>query len=171
MQAKIGFINLGCAKNLVDAERIITQLQTEGYEIVTTYNEADLVIINTCGFINEAIAESLETIADAIDNHGKVIVTGCCFNDLADILIADLLIQKQAEHGGLERIVAADISCFNLMDQCQILIPVRCGLVNLINEFTQNVQGDQGIFTVQVLAGPGSFLNGFSGDSFRRIGM
>jgi ribosomal protein S12 methylthiotransferase len=74
---KIGFVSLGCAKNLVDSERIITQLKSEGYEIVTTYDEANLVIINTCGFINEAIEESLETISDALDKNGKVIVTGC----------------------------------------------------------------------------------------------
>ncbi len=74
---KIGLINLGCAKNLVDAEKLITQLIKQGYEIVTTYAEADLIIINTCGFINDAIQESLDTIADALQNHGKVIVTGC----------------------------------------------------------------------------------------------
>lgn len=77
MNNKISVINLGCAKNLVDAEKLITQLIKKGYEIVTTYNEADLVIINTCGFINDAIKESLDTIADALKNHGKVIVTGC----------------------------------------------------------------------------------------------
>jgi len=75
--SKIGIINLGCAKNLVDAEKLITQLIKSGYEIVTTYDKADLVIINTCGFINDAIEESLNTIADALKNHGKVIVTGC----------------------------------------------------------------------------------------------
>lgn len=73
----LGVINLGCAKNLVDAEKLITQLIKNGYEIVTTYTEADLVIINTCGFINDAIQESLDTIADALQHHGKVIVTGC----------------------------------------------------------------------------------------------
>jgi len=73
----IGVINLGCAKNLVDAEKLITQLVKAGYNIVTTYDEADLVIVNTCGFINDAIQESLDTIANAIQNHDKVIVTGC----------------------------------------------------------------------------------------------
>ncbi|MGD9108505.1 MAG: 30S ribosomal protein S12 methylthiotransferase RimO [Gammaproteobacteria bacterium] len=73
----IGVINLGCAKNLVDAEKLVTQLIKSGYDIVTTYDEADLVIINTCGFINDAINESLDTIADALQHHGKVIVTGC----------------------------------------------------------------------------------------------
>jgi len=74
---KIGFVSLGCAKALVDSERIITQLRAEGYEIVPTYQEADLVIINTCGFINEAIQESLDTIEEALIENGKVIVTGC----------------------------------------------------------------------------------------------
>lgn len=74
---QISFINLGCAKNLVDAEHLITRLTLAGYEIVTNYNQADIVIINTCGFINAAIRESLETIADALNQHGKVIVTGC----------------------------------------------------------------------------------------------
>ena len=74
---KIGFVSLGCAKALVDSERIITQLRAEGYDIVPTYDEADLVIINTCGFINEAIEESLDTIREALMENGKVIVTGC----------------------------------------------------------------------------------------------
>jgi len=74
---KIALINLGCPKNLVDAEHIITKLIQNGYKIVTEYQDADLVIINTCGFINEAIAESLEAIEDALKEHGRVIVTGC----------------------------------------------------------------------------------------------
>ncbi len=74
---KIGFISLGCPKALVDSERIITRLRREGYEIVPTYEEADLVIINTCGFINDAIEESLEAIGEALQQNGKVIVTGC----------------------------------------------------------------------------------------------
>ena len=75
--AKIGFISLGCPKNLVDSERILTQLRTEGYDVVGTYNDADLVIVNTCGFIDSAVAESLDTIGEALSENGKVIVTGC----------------------------------------------------------------------------------------------
>jgi ribosomal protein S12 methylthiotransferase len=75
--SKVGFVSLGCPKALVDSERIITQLRAEGYELVPTYNNADLVIVNTCGFINEAVEESLTTIGDALAANGKVIVTGC----------------------------------------------------------------------------------------------
>jgi ribosomal protein S12 methylthiotransferase len=77
MKNKIGLISLGCAKNLVDTENLVSQLIKNGYETADDYHEADLVIINTCGFINEAIQESLDTIADAVAHHGKVIVTGC----------------------------------------------------------------------------------------------
>lgn len=73
----IGFISLGCPKNLVDSERILTELRTQGYDIVPNYNNADLVIVNTCGFIDSAVQESLETIGEALDENGKVIVTGC----------------------------------------------------------------------------------------------
>ncbi len=75
--AKIGFVSLGCPKNLVDSERILTQLRTEGYDVVPTYNDADLVIVNTCGFIDSAVEESLDTIGEALAENGKVIVTGC----------------------------------------------------------------------------------------------
>ena len=75
--AKVGFVSLGCPKALVDSERIITQLRAEGYEISPDYDNADLVIVNTCGFIDSAVEESLEAIDEAIDENGKVIVTGC----------------------------------------------------------------------------------------------
>lgn len=74
---KIGFVSLGCPKNLVDSERIMTRLCAEGYEIVGSYDQADLVIINTCGFINSSIGESCEVIDEALEQNGKVIVTGC----------------------------------------------------------------------------------------------
>lgn len=74
---KIGFVSLGCPKATVDAEHILTQLRAEGYEVAPTYQDADLVIVNTCGFIDDAIEESLEAIAEALDENGKVIVTGC----------------------------------------------------------------------------------------------
>ena len=77
MTGKIGFISLGCPKALVDSERILTQLKTEGYDVVSTYDAAELVIVNTCGFIDEAKAESLQTIGEALDENGSVIVTGC----------------------------------------------------------------------------------------------
>jgi ribosomal protein S12 methylthiotransferase len=74
---KIGYISLGCPKALVDSERIITKLRADGYELVSTYKKAQLVIINTCGFVNEAINESLANIKEALAKNGKVIVTGC----------------------------------------------------------------------------------------------
>ena len=74
---KIGFVSLGCPKNLVDSERILTQLRIEGYEIVNSYHGADVVIVNTCGFIDSAVQESLDTIGEALKENGKVIVTGC----------------------------------------------------------------------------------------------
>jgi len=74
---KVGFISLGCPKALVDSEHILTQLRAEGYELVPSYDRADLVVVNTCGFIDDAIAESLESIGEALNENGKVIVTGC----------------------------------------------------------------------------------------------
>lgn len=73
----IGFISLGCPKNLVDSERILTELRVDGYNIIPSYENADLVIVNTCGFIDSAVQESLETIGEALQENGKVIVTGC----------------------------------------------------------------------------------------------
>jgi len=75
-QAKVGFVSLGCPKNLVDSERILTQLRAEGYELSPSYDDADLVIVNTCGFIDAAVEESLDAIGEAIDANGRVIVTG-----------------------------------------------------------------------------------------------
>jgi len=74
---KIGFVSLGCPKALVDSERILTQLKVEGYEIVPSYGEADAVVVNTCGFIDAAVQESLDSIGTALNENGKVIVTGC----------------------------------------------------------------------------------------------
>lgn len=76
-QPKVGFVSLGCPKNLVDSERILTQLKSDGYQIVPTYHDAELVIVNTCGFIDSAVQESLDTIGEALTENGKVIVTGC----------------------------------------------------------------------------------------------
>ena len=73
----IGFVSLGCPKNLVDSERILTELRTDGYNIVPSYENVDLVIVNTCGFIDSAVQESLEAIGEALVENGRVIVTGC----------------------------------------------------------------------------------------------
>ncbi|MFT4196510.1 MAG: 30S ribosomal protein S12 methylthiotransferase RimO [Pseudoxanthomonas sp.] len=74
---KVGFVSLGCPKALVDSERILTQLRVEGYAIVPSYDAADVVVVNTCGFIDSAVAESLDAIGEAMNENGKVIVTGC----------------------------------------------------------------------------------------------
>jgi ribosomal protein S12 methylthiotransferase len=74
---KVGFVSLGCPKALVDSERILTRLRAEGYEVAPSYRAADLVVVNTCGFIDAAIDESLEAIGEALAENGKVIVTGC----------------------------------------------------------------------------------------------
>jgi len=74
---KVGFVSLGCPKALVDSERILTQLKSDGYDIVPTYDDADLVVVNTCGFIDSAKQESLDAIGEAIAENGKVLVTGC----------------------------------------------------------------------------------------------
>ena len=74
---KVGFISLGCPKALVDSEQILTQLRAEGYEISASYEDADLVVVNTCGFIDSAVEESLDAIGEALAENGKVIVTGC----------------------------------------------------------------------------------------------
>jgi ribosomal protein S12 methylthiotransferase len=74
---QVGFVSLGCPKALVDSERIITKLRSEGYEISPSYDDADLVIVNTCGFIDDAVEESLDSIGEAVAKNGKVIVTGC----------------------------------------------------------------------------------------------
>ncbi|MGO9990643.1 MAG: 30S ribosomal protein S12 methylthiotransferase RimO [Steroidobacteraceae bacterium] len=74
---KVGFVSLGCPKALVDSERILTRLRAEGYEVAPSYRAADLVVVNTCGFIDAAVDESLEAIGEALAENGKVIVTGC----------------------------------------------------------------------------------------------
>jgi ribosomal protein S12 methylthiotransferase len=74
---RVGFVSLGCPKALVDSERILTQLRSEGYDVVGTYDAADLVVVNTCGFIDDAVHESLDAIGEALAQNGRVIVTGC----------------------------------------------------------------------------------------------
>ena len=74
---RIGFVSLGCPKALVDSERILTRLRAEGYDVVGTYEDANLVVVNTCGFIDDAVHESLDAIGEALARNGKVIVTGC----------------------------------------------------------------------------------------------
>ncbi len=82
---KVGFISLGCPKALVDSERILTQLKIDGYDVVPSYADADIVVVNTCGFIDDAKRESLETIGEALQENGRVIVTGCMGGDAKQI--------------------------------------------------------------------------------------
>jgi len=77
MNSSVGFVSLGCPKALVDSERILTQLRAQGYNLVNTYKDAGVVIINTCGFIDAAVEESIDTIKEAMAENGRVIVTGC----------------------------------------------------------------------------------------------
>lgn len=98
---KVGFISLGCPKALVDSERILTQLRTEGYDIVPTYEDADIVVVNTCGFIDAAKQESLEAIGEALNENGKVIVTGCLGaqeNDIREIHPGVLSVSGPAQY-------------------------------------------------------------------------
>ena len=74
---RVGFISLGCPKATSDSEQILTRLRAEGYEVVGTYDQADLVVVNTCGFVDDAVHESLDTIGEALRENGKVVVTGC----------------------------------------------------------------------------------------------
>jgi len=82
---KVGFVSLGCPKALVDSERILTQLRLEGYDIVATYENADVVVVNTCGFIDSAKQESLDAIGEALRENGRVIVTGCMGKNAEEI--------------------------------------------------------------------------------------
>src|SRR5476651_918620 len=74
---RVGFVSLGCPKALVDSERILTRLRAEGYELARSHDGSDLVIVNTCGFLDSAKAESLDAIGTALNENGRVIVTGC----------------------------------------------------------------------------------------------
>lgn len=82
---RVGFVSLGCPKALVDSERILTQLKLEGYDIVPTYEDADVVVVNTCGFIDSARQESLDAIGEALSANGRVIVTGCMGKNAGEI--------------------------------------------------------------------------------------
>ena len=85
---RVGFVSLGCPKALVDSERILTQLKTEGYDISSSYDGADVVVVNTCGFIDSAVEESLDAIGEALEENGKVIVTGCLGAESDKVLAA-----------------------------------------------------------------------------------
>jgi ribosomal protein S12 methylthiotransferase len=103
----IGFISLGCPKALVDSERILTKLRSEGYTLSPTYQDADLVVVNTCGFIDAAVEESLDSIGEALAQNGKVIVTGCLGSREAEIRARHPQVLKVTGAHALEDVVAA----------------------------------------------------------------
>ncbi|TAK65076.1 30S ribosomal protein S12 methylthiotransferase RimO [Methylobacter sp.] len=104
---QIGFISLGCPKALVDSERILTKLRSEGYTVSPTYQDADLVVVNTCGFIDAAVEESLDSIGEALAQNGKVIVTGCLGSREAEIRERHPQVLKVTGAHALEEVVAA----------------------------------------------------------------
>ena len=103
----VGFISLGCPKALVDSEKILTKLRSEGYSISPTYQDADLVVVNTCGFIDAAVEESLDSIGEALAENGKVIVTGCLGAREAEIRERHPAVLKVTGAHALEEVVAA----------------------------------------------------------------
>lgn len=104
---KIGFISLGCPKALVDSERILTKLRSEGYEVAPNYDGADMVVVNTCGFIDAAVEESLDSIGEAITENGKVIVTGCLGARADEILQRHPQVLEITGAHALEEVVSA----------------------------------------------------------------
>ena len=103
----MGFVSLGCPKALVDSERILTRLRAEGYEVAASYRAADLVVVNTCGFIDSAVEESLDAIGEALAENGKVIVTGCLGAQPQKILAAHPKVLKITGPQRYEEVVAA----------------------------------------------------------------
>ena len=104
---RVGFISLGCPKALVDSERILTALRSEGYQISPSYQAADLVVVNTCGFIDAAVEESLDSIGEALAENGKVIVTGCLGARAEEIRARHPQVLKITGAQALEEVVAS----------------------------------------------------------------
>jgi ribosomal protein S12 methylthiotransferase len=103
----VGFVSLGCPKALVDSERLITELRARGYEIAPNYSQADLVVVNTCGFIEAAIDESLDAIGEALEQHGRVLVTGCLGTNPQRILERHPKVLGVTGPHAYERVIAA----------------------------------------------------------------
>ena len=104
---KVGFVSLGCPKALVDSERILTQLRADGYEISPSYAGADVVVVNTCGFIDSARAESLGAIGEALNENGRVIVTGCLGVDKHEIRTLHPAVLAVTGPGQYEQVIRA----------------------------------------------------------------
>lgn len=107
MSGKVGFISLGCPKALVDSERILTQLRAEGYSVVPSFEEADVVVVNTCGFITPAVEESLGAIGEALEHNGKVIVTGCLGERPDEIMARHPSVLAITGHADVDGVMAA----------------------------------------------------------------
>jgi ribosomal protein S12 methylthiotransferase len=107
MSGKVGFVSLGCPKALVDSERILTQLRAEGYRVVPSYDEADLVVVNTCGFITPAVEESLGAIGEALEHNGKVIVTGCLGERPDEIMARHPSVLAVTGHADVDGVMSA----------------------------------------------------------------
>lgn len=107
MSGKVGFVSLGCPKALVDSERILTQLRAEGYSVVPSYDEADLVVVNTCGFITPAVEESLDAIGEALEHNGKVIVTGCLGERPDEIMARHPSVLAVTGHADVDGVMSA----------------------------------------------------------------
>ena len=105
--SKVGFVSLGCPKALVDSERILTQLKIDGYDVVPSYDDADIVVVNTCGFIDSAKQESLDAIGEALNENGKVIVTGCMGANADDITQAHPNVLNVSGPHAYEEVVSA----------------------------------------------------------------
>ncbi|MGB3623384.1 30S ribosomal protein S12 methylthiotransferase RimO [Ketobacter sp. MCCC 1A13808] len=123
---KVGFISLGCPKALVDSERILTQLKTDGYDIVPSYDQADIVVVNTCGFIDDAKRESLETIGEALQENGKVIVTGCMGGEAEQITSVHPSVLSVTGPQAYEEVVSAvhkHVPALNTHDPFTDLVP------------------------------------------------
>ncbi len=106
-QPNIGFISLGCPKALVDSEHILTRLRAEGYGVVPSYTDADLVIVNTCGFIDSAVEESLDAIGEALAENGRVIVTGCLGARADEVLAAHPQVLSVSGPQAYEQVMSA----------------------------------------------------------------
>ena len=121
---KIGFVSLGCPKALVDSEQILTRLRAEGYAVSPDYQGADLVLVNTCGFIDAAVAESLDAIGEALAENGKVIVTGC-LGAKADVVLEahPQVLAVTGPHSLLETVAAVHAHLQPLHEPFESLIP------------------------------------------------
>jgi len=133
---RVGFVSLGCPKALVDSERILTQLRVEGYDIVQTYDDADVVVVNTCGFIDSAVTESLDAIGEALAENGKVIVTGC-LGKRAEVI-------REAHPGVLS--ISGPQDYASVMDAVHVALPPRHDpFVDLVPRRVPGLDDDIGV--------------------------